>query len=134
MPSLAVAIRRLHDTGRSARWLLIQFVPFGGLYLLYLYVQPSSGEANAYGPPPGAYENGSVSTQGSPPTSPAQHCCARADNWTTFRSGSTSVAQRIGDHASQAEGRRFESGLPLQTPQIYEEALAHTGASACLLP
>ena len=54
VPSLAVTIRRLHDTGRSAWWLLIQFVPFGGLYLLYLYVQPSSGEANAYGPPPGA--------------------------------------------------------------------------------
>ena len=54
MPSLAVAIRRLHDTGRSAWYLLFSLVPFGGLYLLYVYVQPSSGEANAYGPPPDA--------------------------------------------------------------------------------
>ena len=54
VPSLAVTVRRLHDTGRSAWWLLIDLVPFGGLYLLYLYVQPSSSEANGYGLPPGA--------------------------------------------------------------------------------
>ena len=54
VPSLAVTIRRLHDTGRSAWYLLFSLVPFGGLYLLYVYVQPSSGEANAYGPPPDA--------------------------------------------------------------------------------
>jgi uncharacterized membrane protein YhaH (DUF805 family) len=53
LPSWAVAVRRLHDIGKSGWNLLWSLIPFlGGLYLLYLYVQPSSPEANAYGPAP----------------------------------------------------------------------------------
>lgn len=37
VPTFAVTVRRLHDTGRSAWWLLITFVPvFGGLALVAL--------------------------------------------------------------------------------------------------
>ena len=53
LPSLAVAVRRLHDVGRSGWWLLIMFVPlFGLLLLLFWWVQPSEREANRFGPPP----------------------------------------------------------------------------------
>ena len=48
IPSLAIAVRRLHDTGKSGWWLLIGLVPLVGLYLLYLLAQPT-GAANEYG-------------------------------------------------------------------------------------
>lgn len=50
LPSLAVAVRRLHDVGRSGWWLLVIFVPlFGFLLLLFWWVQPSEPHANAHG-------------------------------------------------------------------------------------
>ncbi|MBB6306526.1 DUF805 domain-containing protein [Xanthobacter tagetidis] len=52
LPSLAVAIRRLHDVGRSGWWFLILFVPFGFFVLLFWWVQPSERMANRFGPPP----------------------------------------------------------------------------------
>lgn len=49
LPSLAVAIRRLHDIGKSGWWFLINFLPLiGGLIFLYFAVQPSAGD-NDYG-------------------------------------------------------------------------------------
>lgn len=52
IPSLAVAIRRLHDTGRSGWWLLIALTVIGVFVLLYFYVQDSEPGTNAYGPNP----------------------------------------------------------------------------------
>jgi uncharacterized membrane protein YhaH (DUF805 family) len=53
LPSLAVAVRRLHDVGRSGWWLLIMLVPlFGFLLLLFWWVQPSEPRDNAHGPSP----------------------------------------------------------------------------------
>jgi len=54
IPSLAVSIRRLHDTGRSGWFLLLNLVPFGGLVLLYFFVQEGDSSANQYGPNPKA--------------------------------------------------------------------------------
>lgn len=73
-PSLAVAIRRLHDIGRSGWWLMLTFVPvlgmlallyegasllllsvvslLGMLALLYLFVLEGTRGPNAYGPDP----------------------------------------------------------------------------------
>jgi uncharacterized membrane protein YhaH (DUF805 family) len=56
IPSLAVGVRRLHDTGRSGWWLLIGLVPVAGwVVLLIFFVQASHGE-NQYGPSPKAYD------------------------------------------------------------------------------
>jgi uncharacterized membrane protein YhaH (DUF805 family) len=53
IPTLAVAVRRLHDIGKSGWWLLIGLVPFiGGIWLLVLYVRDSQPGDNAYGPNP----------------------------------------------------------------------------------
>jgi uncharacterized membrane protein YhaH (DUF805 family) len=53
IPGLAVAIRRLHDTGKSGWWLLICIVPFvGPIILLVFYVLDSQPGANQYGPNP----------------------------------------------------------------------------------
>jgi uncharacterized membrane protein YhaH (DUF805 family) len=51
VPSLAVAIRRLHDTSRSGWWLLISFVPLvGGIILIVLLALDSTPGPNQYGP------------------------------------------------------------------------------------
>jgi uncharacterized membrane protein YhaH (DUF805 family) len=53
VPSLAVAVRRLHDTGRSGWWFLIAFVPFvGGIILLVFTVQDGVPGENEYGKNP----------------------------------------------------------------------------------
>ena len=55
LPSLAVATRRLHDTGRTGWWLFIGLIPIIGFFvLIYFFVQPSQPDPNEYGdaPPP----------------------------------------------------------------------------------
>ena len=53
LPSIGVAIRRLHDTGRSGWWILIALIPLiGAIVLLVFYVQDSEGGVNVYGPNP----------------------------------------------------------------------------------
>ncbi len=50
VPNMALAVRRLHDTGRSGWWLLLMLIPFvGPLVLLYWYVQPSDDGPNQFG-------------------------------------------------------------------------------------
>lgn len=52
IPSVAVSIRRLHDTGRSGWWLLLGIIPLLGLVILYFAVQDSQPGDNQYGPNP----------------------------------------------------------------------------------
>ena len=71
LPSLAVGIRRLHDTDRSGWWILIGLIPIIGWILLIVWFCTDSKPDNAYGPnpktsgvagdypPPPAYGNGS---------------------------------------------------------------------------
>jgi uncharacterized membrane protein YhaH (DUF805 family) len=55
LPSIAVAIRRLHDTDRSGWWFLIGFVPLiGGIWLLVLLVLEGTSGENQYGADPKA--------------------------------------------------------------------------------
>ncbi|MBT4937406.1 DUF805 domain-containing protein [Candidatus Peregrinibacteria bacterium] len=53
LPSLAVAARRLHDTNRSAWWLLIALVPLLGVIVLLVFmVLESDSGKNNYGDKP----------------------------------------------------------------------------------
>ena len=53
IPSIAVTVRRLHDTDRSGWWILLSFLPLiGGLVLLVFEVLDSTPGANKYGPNP----------------------------------------------------------------------------------
>ncbi len=53
LPLLALCSRRLHDTGRSAKWIFIGFLPIiGQIVLLVFYVQDSQPGVNQYGPSP----------------------------------------------------------------------------------
>ena len=55
IPSIAVAARRLHDTGRSGWWQLIVLLPLIGVFvLLYFLVQDSDAGPNEFGPNPKA--------------------------------------------------------------------------------
>ena len=57
LPSLAVAARRLHDTNRSALWLLLIFViVIGWIVLLVFSIQEGNAGDNQYGPDPKAAE------------------------------------------------------------------------------
>jgi uncharacterized membrane protein YhaH (DUF805 family) len=53
IPTLAVSVRRLHDTGRSGFWLFIGLIPLvGAIILLVFTVQDSQPGTNEYGPLP----------------------------------------------------------------------------------
>lgn len=63
LPSLAVSVRRLHDTGRSGWWVLIGLVPCVGtiVTIIFMATEGERGE-NRYGPDPKGH-----------PTYPATH-------------------------------------------------------------
>lgn len=53
IPNLAVAVRRLHDTGKSGWMILVGLIPLiGAIWLLVLLVTDSKPGANQYGPNP----------------------------------------------------------------------------------
>jgi len=55
IPSIAVGVRRLHDTGRSGWWLLIGLIPvIGSIVLIIFFVLDSEPGDNAYGANPKA--------------------------------------------------------------------------------
>lgn len=99
-PSIAVMVRRLHDTNRNGGWFWISFVPLiGGLILFVFTVTPGDPYANRYGPnpyatltsPPGPYPGaapgqyqapmpgapgGATIAERPPVTTPGLHWCA----------------------------------------------------------
>jgi uncharacterized membrane protein YhaH (DUF805 family) len=59
VPSIAVAVRRLHDTDKSGWLLLLGLIPFVGfIILLVFYIQQGTSGPNKYGaaPEPAAAE------------------------------------------------------------------------------
>jgi len=53
IPTLAVSVRRLHDTGRSGWWILIVLIPFIGfiVMLVFMVLDGTPGQ-NQYGANP----------------------------------------------------------------------------------
>lgn len=53
LPSLAVAVRRLHDTDRTGWWILIGLIPvIGAIVLIVFYAMPGTVGPNRYGADP----------------------------------------------------------------------------------
>lgn len=52
VPTLAVGARRLHDSGKTGWWQLLNLVPFGGAVLLVFCIIESDEGENKYGPNP----------------------------------------------------------------------------------
>ncbi|MGS4346288.1 DUF805 domain-containing protein [Myroides odoratus] len=56
LPSLAVLVRRLHDTGKSGWWLLLLLTGIGSLVLLYFACLEGTAGPNEFGEDPKAGE------------------------------------------------------------------------------
>jgi uncharacterized membrane protein YhaH (DUF805 family) len=57
LPTIGVAIRRMHDTGRSGWWILINLIPcIGWIWFIVLAAQEGNAGDNQYGPDPKAAE------------------------------------------------------------------------------
>lgn len=52
LPTLGALVRRLHDTGRSGWWVLIQLVPLVGGIIVFVFTVLDSVPDNQYGPNP----------------------------------------------------------------------------------
>ncbi|BEU01299.1 membrane protein [Agarivorans sp. OAG1] len=52
IPSISIAARRLHDTGRSGWWQLIALIPLIGAIILLIFLASDSHEDNNYGANP----------------------------------------------------------------------------------
>lgn len=53
LPSIAVAVRRLHDIDKSGWWLFIGFIPIiGFIWLLIYFLREGTYGSNQYGPDP----------------------------------------------------------------------------------
>ena len=51
IPSIAVSVRRLHDTGKSGWMLLVSLIPIiGAIWLIVLFVIEGTAGENQYGP------------------------------------------------------------------------------------
>ena len=60
-PSLAVSVRRLHDTNRRGWWLLMYLIPFiGAIWLIVLFCFKGTEGENRFGPDPLAPEKDGV--------------------------------------------------------------------------
>jgi uncharacterized membrane protein YhaH (DUF805 family) len=53
VPTLAVTVRRLHDTNRSGWWVMISFIPYAG-YAIYAFAALESDPAGSRFDPPRA--------------------------------------------------------------------------------
>jgi uncharacterized membrane protein YhaH (DUF805 family) len=55
LPSIAVLVRRLHDTDRSGWWYWLVLIPLVGWIVLFIFlVSSGTPGVNKYGPPPAA--------------------------------------------------------------------------------
>tara|TARA_Y100001936_G_C15498202_1_gene371912 strand:- start:50 stop:439 length:390 start_codon:yes stop_codon:yes gene_type:complete len=52
IPNLSLSVRRLHDSGKSGRYLLLGLIGIGLLILIILFCSLSDPEGNKYGRPP----------------------------------------------------------------------------------
>ena len=53
IPTIAVAWRRMQDTGRHGLWILLGLIPFvGGIILLVFMILPGTQGPNEFGPDP----------------------------------------------------------------------------------
>ena len=56
LPTFAVGVRRLHDTGKSGWWMLLGLIPLGGLVVFVFQAMDGEPGANQWGPNPKSIE------------------------------------------------------------------------------
>lgn len=60
IPSISIAARRLHDTGRSGWWQLIVLIPIIGFIILIVFLAQDGHDTNDYGVNPKALEPAAI--------------------------------------------------------------------------
>jgi uncharacterized membrane protein YhaH (DUF805 family) len=64
VPTVSVAVRRLHDLDRSGWWLLLNFIPLvGAIVLLIWHCTRGTGGSNRFGPDPLAIDTFSTAAR-----------------------------------------------------------------------
>lgn len=58
IPSLAVGVRRLHDTDKSGWWYLLALIPLGGLVIFVFFCIEGTRGPNQFGPDPKGIDGG----------------------------------------------------------------------------
>lgn len=115
LPSLAVQVRRLHDMGRSAWWLLLLVPPItiiGVIVLLIMSIFPGTPGPNRYGPDPLRPQRGPGGFDYAPPGDP--------DVYTPYDTDLTPPSYddepSIDTDPTEPEQRRYctQCGTPLQ--------------------
>jgi uncharacterized membrane protein YhaH (DUF805 family) len=71
LPSIAVSVRRLHDTTRSGWWILLGLIPVVGTIILIIFYVQDSHPDNKYGPSPKAIGVAPVQPEAGPGPAPA---------------------------------------------------------------
>lgn len=67
LPALALTVRRLHDTGRSGWYYLLNFIPYvGGIIIFIFTVMDSELGHNNWGPNPKAANTDEINEIGKP--------------------------------------------------------------------
>lgn len=111
VPTLAVCVRRLHDTGRAGTYLLLALVPIVGEILLIIwFAQDSAPGANSYGPNPkgAAAPAWRASPQAASPGGLAVRCLAGPLQGQTYPLGSQGLVFGRSSRCSV----RMPSGTP----------------------
>jgi uncharacterized membrane protein YhaH (DUF805 family) len=64
IPSLAITVRRLHDSGKSGWWLLLNLIPYIGWFVILIFTcfDSNPGE-NKWGPNPKKFGNDELISQ-----------------------------------------------------------------------
>jgi uncharacterized membrane protein YhaH (DUF805 family) len=62
IPGIAVAVRRLHDTGRSGWWYLLVFTIIGIIPLIIWFASDSQPGTNQWGPNPKTGDTADISS------------------------------------------------------------------------
>ena len=102
-PSITVAARRLHDSGRSGWWQLLAFTIIGIPVVLYWYIKQGDQSENKFGMPPiGSKSNHSSAARAARSTdsSPSESRAARA-----ARSSESSPSESSPSEPSPSESR-----------------------------
>lgn len=97
LPSLAVTVRRLHDSGKTGWWILICFLPGISVLLIVFMLMGSQAGENRFGPDP---------RNGGGKRVPAGFPAEPEDNWST-RLGESMAKRQPGSAPAAASGGAY---------------------------
>ncbi len=124
IPSIAVAVRRLHDTERSGWWILLSLVPFGVIVVLVFALIEGTAGPNKYGEDPKGRSAAYAGAPSAPQAPPASTPAPAAPPQSTTQPPATppaSTATPPPDTVATAPPPAASPAAPAETPASSEE-------------